>query len=320
MADIYGDETWGWHPDMIVDDRPRQAQRYTADMPTAREATIIDGRAIAATLRATVADRVQAMQRAARLDAIIVCGNPAGEVYATNQARTCESLGIEYTLHTLPAEATESDVLDCIVKCNSDGACTGVMVHLPLPEHIDTQAVQRAIDIAKDVEGVNPANIGGVIYGHRTLVPCTAAAIMHLIESTGVALAGAEVVVVGASDIVGKPVAVLLMQSEATVTSTNIHTKDLIGHTRNADVLIAAAGVPRLVTGEYVKPGAVVIDVGINRVRDEATGTTSTVGDVDFESVLPVAGFMTPVPGGVGPVTVAMLLRNTLEACLRSDS
>jgi len=259
------------------------------------------------------------MQRTTRLDAIIVGGNSAGEVYAANQANTCEALGIEYTLHTLKADATQAEVLRCVAERNADPACRGIMVHLPLPGHIDTQVVQAAIDVGKDVEGVNPANIGGVIYGHRTLVPCTAAAIMHLIESTGVTLAGAEAVVVGASDIVGKPVAVLLMQAEATVTSTNIHTGDLRAHARNADVLIAAAGVPGLVTADYVKPGAVVIDVGINRVRDDVTGKTHTVGDVDFDSVKQVAGYVTPVPGGVGPVTVAMLLLNTLEATTRKE-
>jgi methylenetetrahydrofolate dehydrogenase (NADP+)/methenyltetrahydrofolate cyclohydrolase len=283
-------------------------------MSEACEATIIDGRAIAKSLRSTIAQAVEALPQGARLDAMIVGGNAAGEVYAANQARTCESLGIAYTLHRLAANATQAQVMQCVRHRNADTSCTGIMVHLPLPDHLDTLAVQSAIDVGKDVEGVNPANIGGVIYGQRTLVPCTAAAIMHLVESTGISLAGAEVVVVGASDIVGKPVAVLLMQAQATVTSTNIHTRDLAMHTRGADVLIAAAGVPGLVTAAHVKPGAIVIDVGINRVRDEATGDMRTVGDVDFDSVNEVAGYLTPVPGGVGPVTVAMLLGNTLEA------
>lgn len=297
-------------------------QGYNAHMPQAREATIIDGRSIAAALREDIAARALAMRaagRPVRLDAVIVGGNGAGEVYAANQSRTCAALGIDYELHALEAYVGLAQVIDAIERLNADDACTGIMVHLPLPEGIDPVVVQSRIAVAKDVEGVNPANIGGVIYGQRTLVPCTAAAIMHLIESTGIDLAGAQVVVVGASDIVGKPVAVLLMQAEATVTSTNIHTADLAEHCRRADVLIAAAGVPDLVGADHVKPGAIVVDVGINRVTDVGTGTSITVGDVDFDAVRGVAGHLTPVPGGVGPVTVAMLLGNTLEAAGRAQ-
>ena len=173
--------------------------------------------------------------------------------------------------------------------------------------------IQSMIDAGKDVEGVNPANIGGVIYGRRTLVPCTALATMRMIEATGINLVGAEVVCVGASTIVGRPVAVLLMEAQATVISTNVHTVDLASHVRGADVVIVAAGVPGLVTRDMVKPGAVVIDVGINRIEDE-NGDRRTVGDVDFESVSSIAGWLSPVPGGVGPMTVAMLLRNTVAA------
>jgi methylenetetrahydrofolate dehydrogenase (NADP+)/methenyltetrahydrofolate cyclohydrolase len=289
-------------------------------MREAMQAALIDGKAIAASVRQDLSKRIELLLeqgRTPRLDAIIVQGNPAGQVYAENQARMCETMGIDYMLHTLPADASQDDVVGRVLLLNKESACTGIMVHLPLPDHVLTAQVQARIAVHKDVEGVNPANIGGVIYGHRTLVPCTAAAIMHMIDSTGIALAGAEVVIVGASDIVGKPVAVLLMQAEATVTSTNIHTVDLEAHCRRADVLVAAAGVPGLITPMHIKPGAVVIDVGINRVRDSSTGVMRTVGDVDFDGVGAMAGHISPVPGGVGPVTVSMLLQNTIEAAIR---
>ena len=293
---------------------------YTAAMKEAMQAALIDGKAIAASVRQELTLRIELLReqgRTPRLDAVIVQGNPAGQVYAQNQASTCEAMGIDYMLHTLPADASQDDVVGRVLLLNKEPACTGIMVHLPLPDHVQTAQVQARIAVHKDVEGVNPANIGGVIYGHRTLVPCTAAAIMHMIESTGMSLAGAEAVIIGASDIVGKPVAVLLMEAEATVTSTNIHTVDLEAHCRRADVLVAAAGVPGLITPMHVKPGAVVIDVGINRVRDDASGATRTVGDVDFEGVGAMAGHISPVPGGVGPVTVSMLLQNTVEAAIR---
>ena len=289
-------------------------------MTSVSNARIIDGKALAEAVREDLAHRVAALReagKACRLDALIVEGNQAGAVYARNQASTCDSIGLDYTLHELGVETTEAALLEHVRALNEDADCTGIMVHLPLPEGICMERVQAMIAPHKDVEGVNPANIGGVIYGQRTLVPCTAAAAMHLLESTGIELAGAEVVVVGASGIVGKPVAVLLMRAEATVTSTNIHTQDLAAHCAAADVVIAAAGVPGLIKAEHVKAGAVVIDVGINRVMDEATGNRRTVGDVDQVSVLPKAAHLSPVPGGVGPVTVAMLLRNTVEAAER---
>ena len=187
------------------------------------------------------------------------------------------------------------------------------MLHMPLPDGVDTELVQSLIDPEKDVEGVNPANIGNVVYGRRSLVPCTALAVMEMVESTGCQLKGATCVLVGASNIVGKPVAVLLMRGEATVISTNKFTKDLPQFARDADILISAAGVPGLVKGDMVKPGAVVIDVGINRVKGD-DGKVHTVGDVLFDEVKQVASAISPVPGGVGPMTVAMLLRNTADA------
>jgi len=290
-------------------------------MSEATQAQLIDGKLIAAAVRAELASLAEALRDAGRtpqLDAVLVQGNSAGDVYARNQARTCETLGIQYNLFVLPEDSPQSVVLDQVSALNADDGCTGIMVHLPLPDAVCMETVQAHIAVHKDVEGVNPANIGGVIYGQRTLVPCTAAAAMHMIESTGIDLAGAEAVVVGSSGIVGKPVAVLLMQAQATVTSTNIHTADLMEHCARADIIVAAAGVPGLITAQHVKPGAVVVDVGINRVKDASTGKMRTIGDVDYDAVRAVAGYLSPVPGGVGPVTVAMLLRNTVKAAKRA--
>jgi len=203
---------------------------------------------------------------------------------------------------------------------NEDDRISAIMVHLPLPEGVDTERIQSLIAVHKDVEGVNPGNIGNVVYGRRSLVPCTALAVMTMIESTGIDLRGARVVCVGASNIVGKPIAVLLMRAEATVISTNVHTREQAELTRMGDVLVAAAGRPGLITADMVKPGAIVVDVGVNRVRVEQPDGGSkvrTVGDVDFDAVRPVAGAISPVPGGVGPMTVAMLLRNTVDAAER---
>ncbi|MCH2133776.1 MAG: bifunctional 5,10-methylenetetrahydrofolate dehydrogenase/5,10-methenyltetrahydrofolate cyclohydrolase [Phycisphaerales bacterium] len=282
---------------------------------------IIDGKAIAARVRETVAVRTAALvQAGARvsLDAVIVGANQAGRVYADNQARMCAEVGIDYRLHELPAETTQGDLDKIIDTLNADPVVTAIMVHLPLPEGVNTEHVQARIESSKDVEGVNPANIGNVIYGRRSLVPCTALATMTLIESTGIDLAGKRVVCVGASNIVGKPVAVLLMRAEATVVSTNIQTPDVPALCREADVIVTAVGLPGLIRADMVRSGAVVVDVGISRVKDTETGRMRTVGDVDFDAVRPVAGWISPVPGGVGPVTVAMLLRNTLDAAERA--
>jgi len=219
-------------------------------------------------------------------------------------------------LHRLPAESKYEDVAGRVLLLNEEDAVHAIMVHLPLPDGVNPERIQSLIDVDKDVEGVNPANIGNVVYGRRSLVPCTALAVMEMIESTGVVLPGANCVVVGASNIVGKPVVVLLMRDEATVISTNKFTRDLAAMTQSADVLVSAAGVPGLITQSMVKPGAVVIDVGINRVPGPE-GAMKTVGDVAFDDVAEVAGYITPVPGGVGPMTVAMLLRNTVKSAER---
>ncbi|MEM9064644.1 MAG: bifunctional 5,10-methylenetetrahydrofolate dehydrogenase/5,10-methenyltetrahydrofolate cyclohydrolase [Planctomycetota bacterium] len=281
---------------------------------------LIDGRGIASDLREQVRAEAAALRQAGavvRLDAVLVdSGDNGARVYAENQARTCEQLGIEYRLHELPMGAGYDDIAGRVLLLNTDDDVSAVMLHMPLPDGVDPYRVQRLIDPRKDIEGVNPANIGNVVYGRSSLAPCTGLAVVELIQNTGIELQGKRVVVIGASDVVGKPIAVLLMRTNATVVSCNKWTWGLEDLARTADVLVAAAGVPGLITPEMVKPGAVVIDVGVNRVPGP-DGKTVTVGDVDFDRVRPIAGHISPVPGGVGPVTVAMLLRNVVRAARR---
>lgn len=279
-------------------------------------ASIIDGKELSARVRADLVTRIQAANRPVRLDAVLVGSDRAASIYAENQAKTCAAVGIDYRLHRLPDGAGYDDIAGRILLLNTEEDVRAIMLHLPLPAGVDHERIQALIAPEKDVEGVNPANIGNVVYGRRSLVPCTALASVEMIESTGVELRGARCVIVGASNIVGKPIAVLLMRAEATVVSTNKFTKNLAELTRSADVLVAAAGVPGLIRGDMVKPGAVVVDVGINRVTGP-DGKNMTVGDVAFEETRAVAGWISPVPGGVGPMTVAMLLRNTVDAALR---
>ncbi len=277
-------------------------------------AKAIDGKSLGAQVRQAVRARIERCGKPVRLDAVLVGTDAAAQVYAQNQARTCKEVGIDYHLHPLPAGSDYATVADHITSMNADGVVRAIMLHLPLPAGVDTERVQALIAPEKDVEGVNPVNIGNIVYGRRSLVPCTALAVLELIEHTGIVLRGARCVIVGASNIVGKPIAVLLMREEATVVSANKYTKGLRDLTREADVVIAAAGVPGLVKPEWIKPDAVVIDVGINRVKG-ADGVTKTVGDVE-PSVAEIAGWLSPVPGGVGPMTVAMLLRNVADAAL----
>ena len=281
-------------------------------------ARIIDGKHIAREVRATVAQRVQrlaASGRTPRLDAVLVDCDPSGasRVYAENQARMCAELGIAYKLHTLGPDCNYESIAGRVLLLNREPSVHAIMVHLPLPDSIDTYKVQSLIAPEKDVEGVNPANIGNIVYGRSSLAPCTALAVVRMIQETGVELRGKRAVVVGASDHVGKPIAVMLMRPEATVVSCNKHTDGITALAREADVLVAAAGVAGLVTPEWVKPGAVVIDVGIHRVLDNTSGKSRTIGDVG-PGVGEVAGHLSPVPGGVGPVTVAMLLENVVSA------
>jgi methylenetetrahydrofolate dehydrogenase (NADP+) / methenyltetrahydrofolate cyclohydrolase len=278
-------------------------------------AKIIDGKAIGAQIRTEIRKRIEVAKRSVRLDAVLVGDDRAAAIYAQNQAKTCAEAGIEYHLHTLPASCGYDEIAGRILLMNTEESIKAIMLHLPLPVGVDTERIQSLIAPEKDVEGVNPANIGNVVYGRRSLVPCTALAVLEMIESTGITLRGSKCVVVGASNIVGKPIAVLLMRAEATVVSANKFTQNLSTLTREADVVIAAAGVASLVKPDWIKPGAVVVDVGINRVAG-ADGKSVTVGDVDPQ-VAEIAGWMSPVPGGVGPMTVAMLLRNVAEAALR---
>ena len=275
-------------------------------------ARIIDGKALSGVVREALVARIKAAGRPVRLDAVLVGGDRAAGIYAENQAKTCAAVGIDYRLHRLPDGAGYDDIAGRILLLNTEEDVRAIMLHLPLPAGVDHERIQALIAPEKDVEGVNPANIGNVVYGRRSLVPCTALATLEMIESTGIELRGRRCVVVGASNIVGKPIAVLLMRAEATVLSTNRFTPDLPALCREAEVLVAAAGVPRLVTAEWVRPGAVVVDVGIHRV--EGPDGPITVGDVDAEGVRSIAGHLSPVPGGVGPMTVAMLLRNCVDA------
>ncbi|HEY8666333.1 MAG TPA: bifunctional 5,10-methylenetetrahydrofolate dehydrogenase/5,10-methenyltetrahydrofolate cyclohydrolase [Tepidisphaeraceae bacterium] len=278
--------------------------------------TIIDGVALAAATTASVKQRVQQIANSGRrvhLTAVLVGGTPAGELYAMRQRDACAAIGVDYQLLTLPAESSAHDVAGAIGRLNGDASVTGIMLHLPLPKGLDATELQYQIDPRKDVEGVNPANIGYVVYGHTLIAPCTAMAVIELIKSTGVAMRGAEAVVVGASEIAGKPIALLLTEQMATVTLCHIATKDLAAHTRRAEILVVAVGKPGLIGADHVREGAVVIDVGINRVT-LADGSKRTVGDVIFDAVRPRCAAITPVPGGVGPMTVAMLLKNTLRS------
>jgi len=284
------------------------------------EAAIIDGNAVAERIQAEVRQQVADLKGrgvSPRLVAVLVGEPPAGLVYARSQERICQKTGIIYDLVRLPVECDAHCVEQRIGGLNADPSVTGIMLHMPLPPWIDAPSMQYRIDPYKDVEGVNPANIGLVFYGQPIIAPCTALAVVELIETVGIRLRGAHAVVVGQGAIVGRPISVLLAQKDATVTSCNEFTPDLAGHTRRADLLVVAAGRAGLITASHVRPGAVVIDVGINRVTvpgPDGRETARTVGDVVFEEVRDVASAITPVPGGVGPVTVSMLLRNTVEA------
>lgn len=283
-------------------------------------ATILDGAAYAAEIRAEVTRQVawhNAHHGPIKLVAVLVGSDAAGRIYAESQRKLSVKVGVQYELVELPDSATQAELLTVIDRLNADPGVTGIILQLPLPPHIDTAAAQYRIDPYKDVEGVNPANIGLLFYGEPIIAPCTALAVTELVRRSGVTERGANAVVIGQSRIVGKPVTMFLLERMATVTGCHIATRDLAAHTRQADILVVAVGKPRLVGADLVKPGAVVIDVGINRISErDSSGkeTRRTVGDVDFESVAAVAGAISPVPGGVGPVTVAMLLRNTVEA------
>jgi len=279
-------------------------------------ARIIDGKALSGQVRAQVAERVRALQSQGvtpGLAVVLVGEDPASQVYVRNKAAACTAAGMHSRVIPLSADTPEGELLDVIETLNADPAIHGILVQLPLPGHIDTGLVIETISAAKDVDGFHISNAGLLMTGRPLFRPCTPYGVMKMLESENVALRGAEAVVVGASNIVGKPMAMLLLAAGATVTLCNSKTRDLAAQTRRADVLVVATGRPGMVTGDMIKPGAVVIDVGINRLE-----SGKLVGDVDFDTAATVAAAITPVPGGVGPMTIAMLLVNTIEAAERT--
>jgi methylenetetrahydrofolate dehydrogenase (NADP+)/methenyltetrahydrofolate cyclohydrolase len=321
-------------------------------------AQIIDGEAVAAAIREELTKEIEALKAAGRvphLHAVQVGENPASRVYIKSQKRNCEELGIQYTLDELPEDSTQEQVLEFIEGLNADAACTGIILQMPLPPGCDARAIQSRIAAHKDVEGMNPANMGRLLYGNPKPGPCTAVGAVELIKRTGVDITGKPATVVGHSEIVGKPIALLLLALNATTSVVHVFTDDIRPYVEQADVLVVAAGKSQamwlryrsalkkhkknpdknarpelpdlspLVPGAWVKPGAIVIDVAINRIPagfDESGDPVlskkgkpkmKTVGDVEYEAASERAGYITPVPGGVGPLTVAMLLKNTVE-------
>ncbi len=281
------------------------------------EARIIDGKAMAAQVRAAVAEDVGRLKRetgvSAGLAVVIVGDDPASHVYVRNKAKATVEAGMQSFEHRLADTVSEAALLDLIATLNRDRSVHGILVQLPLPQQIDARRVIEAIDPAKDVDGFHPVNVGRLSAGERSLVPCTPAGCIILAKSVHADLKGIEAVVVGRSNIVGKPVAQLLLREDCTVTIAHSRTRDLPSVVRRADLVIAAVGRPEMVHGDWIKPGAIVIDVGINRVEG-AGGKGKLVGDVAFAEAVKVAGAITPVPGGVGPMTIACLLQNTVTA------
>jgi methylenetetrahydrofolate dehydrogenase (NADP+)/methenyltetrahydrofolate cyclohydrolase len=286
-------------------------------------AEIIDGMAVAKKVRAEVAarcTRLRARGVVPGLTVVLVGDDPASAVYVRNKEKASVAAGMQGETIRLPASTTQAELLAVVDRLNADASVHGILVQMPLPKQIDPQAVIRRIDPRKDVDGFHPVNVGKVLIGEKDgFAPCTPAGVQVLLAEAGIETAGRHAVIVGRSNIVGKPMASLLVQpgkgGDATVTICHSRTTDLAWHVKRADIVIAAVGRPQIITGEMVRPGAVVIDVGINRVPDpSARSGTRLVGDVDFESVRQVASHITPVPGGVGPMTIAMLLGNTVRA------
>ncbi len=285
-------------------------------------AKLIDGKAIAKSIRESLSAEVSrhAEERGAPLLAVVLVGDdPASHSYVAAKSRACEEVGIRWRDIRLPAEVSEASLLSEVDALNRDLEVNGILVQLPLPQHIDPEKVINAIDPAKDVDGFHPQNLGGLLAGKPRLVPCTPHGIVVLLQESGVSIAGRHVVILGRSNIVGKPLAALLLLrgpgGNATVTVCHSATTDIAKHTRQGDILVVAAGRPGLVQGDMVRPGAVVVDVGSNRIEDSsAKRGYRFVGDVDFEGASEVASMITPVPGGVGPMTIAMLLTNTYQA------
>jgi methylenetetrahydrofolate dehydrogenase (NADP+) / methenyltetrahydrofolate cyclohydrolase len=282
-------------------------------------AKLIDGNALAASIRHDVAARVRELTDAGKrpgLAVLLVGDSAASAVYVRHKVTDCEEVGIRSLLEHLPGSTSEAALLDRVQALNADPSVHGILVQLPLPPHMDARKVIATIDPSKDVDGFHVANAGGLLVGTHSFRPCTPYGVMKMLDHVGAVLEGAEAVVVGRSNIVGKPQALMLLERGATVTVCHSRTRDLAAHTRRAEVLVAAVGQPRMITGDMIKPGAIVIDVGMNRVPS-GPDAGKLCGDVDFASASRVAGAITPVPGGVGPMTRAMLLVNTVEAAER---
>jgi len=289
-------------------------------------AKIIDGKQVAADMRAELRAEVAKLKEQGvvpGLAVVLVGDDPASKSYVTAKERACEEIGIYSDDNRLPAETGQAELMALVARLNKDPKINGILVQLPLPKHLDESEVLLAIDPSKDVDGFHPVNVGKMVVGEEAFLPCTPHGIIQLLVRSGVKIEGAEVVVVGRSNIVGKPIANMLIQKNdtgnATVTVCHTRTRNLAEHVRRADIIIAAAGRPNTVTADMVKEGAVVIDVGVNRVED-ATKKKGyrLVGDVDFAAVSEKAGLITPVPGGVGPMTITMLLYNTVESAKRA--
>jgi len=274
-------------------------------------AKLLEGKPIAQNLKEEIKQQVESLQIKPVLASIMVGDNAGAEAYVNSQKKLAENLGIEYQFNKLSMDTSEGSLIEFVQKLNSDKNINGIIIQMPLPQNIDYKKISQFILPEKDVEGMHPANIGKIVFGKAKILPCTPAAVMELLNSTGIDLYGKEVVMVGHSEIVGKPLALLLLDKFATVTVCHIGTSKagkLEEHVRQAEILIVAVGKAGLIKGEWIKEGAIVIDVGINRVADKI------VGDVEFETAEKRASYITPVPGGVGPLTVTMLMRNLVEA------
>lgn len=277
-------------------------------------AKLLMGKEVSARIKGELAQEVQNLKANGinpGLAVIIVGDDPASRVYVNNKKKACEACGIYSEEYALPEETTQEELLKLIEKLNNKSDISGILVQLPVPKHIDEKTIINAINPKKDVDAFHPVNVGKIMVGDYDFVPCTPAGVMELIKESGIDVSGKECVVVGRSNIVGKPQAMLLLHQNGTVTICHSRTKNLKEHTKKADILVAAVGIPNFITGDMIKEGAVVIDVGINRLENK-----KLCGDVEFESAEKIAGAVTPVPGGVGPMTIAMLMKNTVRAAI----
>lgn len=281
-------------------------------------AKLLMGKEVSARIKAELKTEVENLKKEGinpGLAVIIVGEDPASQVYVRNKERACEECGIYSEKYALPAETTQEELLKLIDELNNKSSISGILVQLPVPKHIDEKTIINAIAPNKDVDAFHPVNVGKIMVGNYDFVPCTPAGVMELIKESGIDVSGKECVIVGRSNIVGKPQAMLLLHQNGTVTICHSKTKNLAEKTKNADILVAAVGIPNFIKGDMIKEGAVVIDAGINRLENK-----KLCGDVEFESAKKVAGAITPVPGGVGPMTIAMLMKNTVKAAILNKS